>query len=704
LRRSGAPLRRLGARPVDSGRHFDPFASAYGPLLIFSVRIVDVFLSTVRSLVVMRGQKTIAPAVALFESLLRGFAVGTAIQNLGSPWHVLGYAAGFATGNLVGLWIEEKRALGQRREVPRSLSIVDRWDPDAFVAVEEPRVVRRGPLSGRQRKQAWASELPSAARASGSDGEDSRATSTWACPEAQMNRRGEDESRASEGPVPALVHLSGPRRGTTARLLGEEVSITSSGVSAAVGRLRRHEAAFAQLVRRGLTYELRVSPGRNVWVNGERVSSFTLASGDVLEIGRGGPLLRFRLYDSGIPSSKSVGEAFSDCLDCARYGSRSTLGKAAIFLSSMPRELLTRTSLAFRAGVIGALVLLAGATVFAVHRSLELEERLADERVRVDGLRALVDQTGSGVIAPAELEGLRTELQHTLDEARSRLDSLEARTGAPRRIIARASGSTAFLQGSYRFDDPLSGRFLRIQLKADGTPRLDADGRPSVGVRGDGPFLQPKFTGTAFLVTGDGLLVTNRHVVRPWEAEAGANRLVERGFQPVLDRLVAWLPGLDRPVELEVSEVSDSSDLAVLQASDLPVGRPVLEVTGERPAAGEEVIVLGYPLGIRALLARSGQDFLARLARTGQVDFWEVARRLSSEDRIAPLASRGIVSQVTAELVVYDAETTRGGSGGPVLDMDGRVIAVNTGVMPEFGGSNLGVSGSSVRALLERLR
>jgi len=36
--------------------------------------------------------------------------------------------------------------------------------------------------------------------------------------------------------------------------------------------------------------------------------------------------------------------------------------------------------------------------------------------------------------------------------------------------------------------------------------------------------------------------------------------------------------------------------------------------------------------------------------------------------------------------------------------MDGRVIAVNTGVMPEFGGSNLGVSGSSVRALLERLR
>lgn len=173
------------------------FASAYGPLLIFLVRIVDVSLSTVRSLMVMRGQKTIAPAVAFFESLLWVFAVGTAIQNLDSPWHVLGYAAGFATGNLVGLWIEEKLAIGlatvrivsrfggvelaealrevghgvteflgqgregrvefiytvvKRREVPRILSIVDRWDPDAFVSVEEPRTVRRGQLFRKQRK------------------------------------------------------------------------------------------------------------------------------------------------------------------------------------------------------------------------------------------------------------------------------------------------------------------------------------------------------------------------------------------------------------------------------------------------------------------------------------------------------------------------------------------------------------------------
>ena len=69
---------------------------------------------------------------------------------------------------------------------------------------------------------------------------------------------------------------------------------------------------------------------------------------------------------------------------------------------------------------------------------------------------------------------------------------------------------------------------------------------------------------------------------------------------------------------------------------------------------------------------------------------------------IAPLASRGIVGQATAATIVYDAETTHGGSGGPVLDANGSVVAVNTAILPEFGGSNLGVPAAKVRALLEQ--
>ncbi|MEE8265386.1 MAG: hypothetical protein V3R62_03500, partial [Acidiferrobacterales bacterium] len=82
-------------------------------------------------------------------------------------------------------------------------------------------------------------------------------------------------------------------------------------------------------------------------------------------------------------------------------------------------------------------------------------------------------------------------------------------------------------------------------------------------------------------------------------------------------------------------------------------------------------------------------------------DFWAVAARLSEEQFIRPLASRGIVGQVTRATVVYDAETTHGGSGGPVLDINGDVIAVNAAIIPEYGGSNLGVPAEYARRLLE---
>ncbi len=68
--------------------------------------------------------------------------------------------------------------------------------------------------------------------------------------------------------------------------------------------------------------------------------------------------------------------------------------------------------------------------------------------------------------------------------------------------------------------------------------------------------------------------------------------------------------------------------------------------------------------------------------------------------RIAPLASRGIIAQITSKAVIYDAETTVGGSGGPALDRNGQVIAVNAAILPEFGGANIGVPVREVHRLL----
>jgi S1-C subfamily serine protease len=95
---------------------------------------------------------------------------------------------------------------------------------------------------------------------------------------------------------------------------------------------------------------------------------------------------------------------------------------------------------------------------------------------------------------------------------------------------------------------------------------------------------------------------------------------------------------------------------------------------------------------------------MTELRADSTAGFWRVAERLAHGGQIAPLASRGIVSQVSTEAVVYDAETTVGGSGGPVLSLKGEVLAVNAAILPEFGGSNLGVPARRATALLRRTR
>jgi hypothetical protein len=113
-----------------------------------------------------------------------------------------------------------------------------------------------------------------------------------------------------------------------------------------------------------------------------------------------------------------------------------------------------------------------------------------------------------------------------------------------------------------------------------------------------------------------------------------------------------------------------------------------------------EVVILGYPTGINAMIARSQREILPILEARGEVDIWEVAKILAEGGHIAPLATRGIVGQITAASVVYDANTTHGGSGGPVIGLDGSVVAINSATLNDFTGSSLGVPAAEALLLL----
>jgi S1-C subfamily serine protease len=242
---------------------------------------------------------------------------------------------------------------------------------------------------------------------------------------------------------------------------------------------------------------------------------------------------------------------------------------------------------------------------------------------------------------------------------------------------------------------------LRHVVTPDGMPLISPRGQPLLTLDGEGPIAEINVIGTGFLVGTSGALVTNRHVALPWESDAGTAELEAGGLEPVMTRFIAYLPGLAEAIDVALRSTSDTADLAVLAPAAPPDSVAGLSLADTPAAAGDEVIVMGYPTGLRSMLAQSGAAFIEALQEAEETDFWTVAARLAAEGYIAPLASRGIVGHATGETIVYDAETTHGGSGGPVLDMEGRVIAVNTAILPEYGGSNIGVPAAKVRDLLE---
>ena len=81
-------------------------------LLIFALRLVELSLDTLRTLVVLRGNRPVAWVLGFFQAGIFVIVISFVLANLDNVFSILGYAAGFATGNVAGMWIEEKLAIG----------------------------------------------------------------------------------------------------------------------------------------------------------------------------------------------------------------------------------------------------------------------------------------------------------------------------------------------------------------------------------------------------------------------------------------------------------------------------------------------------------------------------------------------------------------------------------------------------------------
>lgn len=90
----------------------DIFSLLILPLLIFGARVLDVSIGTIRIIFVTRGRKLLAPLLGFFEIMIWLLAIGTVMQNFTNPMYYVAYAGGFAMGNFVGIFIEDKLAMG----------------------------------------------------------------------------------------------------------------------------------------------------------------------------------------------------------------------------------------------------------------------------------------------------------------------------------------------------------------------------------------------------------------------------------------------------------------------------------------------------------------------------------------------------------------------------------------------------------------
>jgi S1-C subfamily serine protease len=220
-----------------------------------------------------------------------------------------------------------------------------------------------------------------------------------------------------------------------------------------------------------------------------------------------------------------------------------------------------------------------------------------------------------------------------------------------------------------------------------------------VGFAEQRPSLRARISGTGFVVA-DGLLATNRHVAEPWYGDPEASDLIKKGATPRLEKLLAFFPGFPTPVNIAPVAFSAHGDLAVLHIEDSQAVHQLrpLPLAEDPSVPGELVAVVGYPMGVLGMVAKSPPAVYDRLAF--RRDDQGAASELAALSLIRPSATCGHLGDVVGDKLIYDAPTAHGGSGGPVFNSHGEVIGVNAAYIDGFSGGTLGVSVKALQPLI----
>lgn len=319
---------------------------------------------------------------------------------------------------------------------------------------------------------------------------------------------------------------------------------------------------------------------------------------------------------------------------------------------------------------------------------------------------------------------LEEQLTQTNDQIgqldKTNKDIIKTVSLAPNLRVEYGNG-VGLIMGVYELVDRKTGKTLRYPdtqtvkpdpyeptiLSEDGSQQpAPTQQQTGLTTEGNGMPLEYDFIGTGFNV-GGGYVVTNRHVLQPWEEDDLVKQMMrDSNGRARIKRLVVYFPKYPQPFPLKLRQAAAREDLAVgtIDPASMPPDIPVLPLDVESDAAsiGKTVVSMGYPSGPDRLLAMFEDDeartINSRCAGLRQC----IINFLAQNQKIVPLTTQGAITDLDSRRIVHDAKTAEGGSGAPIFGQTGKVIGVNFGIFTENTAANMAVPIKFAIDLLKR--
>lgn len=304
---------------------------------------------------------------------------------------------------------------------------------------------------------------------------------------------------------------------------------------------------------------------------------------------------------------------------------------------------------------------------------------------------------------PTQVAALDRQLRASND----RLQKLEFESTVAQEVIRSYSSSVCLLHVVVGFHAKGSHLILRYAgVTPSGSPVVNANGEIQVHLGGRGPEVRMEAFGTGFLASSDGRIVTNHHVVEPWWKDDDVAELLHQAphLEPIVTSMTAYFPGISHGIPIKVRTISSDADLAVVAGDISGLNLKLLAMDDNPTAAvsGQPVVLIGYPTGIDAILARTTEDAVESIAANANSDPESLMTELAHRQLIRPVNTQGHIGDVLIDKIIYDAQTTSGGSGGPLFNAQGKVIAINVAMLRGFGGSNFAIPVRFAKPLLPK--